>query len=1639
MRAPRKYVAALAFLALSLSYCFGQGYDPSYFYGAVPFQTHLQGQESINLSNGNLHFQIPIVSLPGRDGHDFVYSLSYNSQIWWGRTYVDGAGNTHYFWVDNENWTDSIPRFTFGDIVPPPNDGGQDTCHGNYRVSLPDGRELFFPIYTGCYDNVHQVNVPQFDQTSGSSVDPNSPRGGGCVRDFAYMSWGPTPRVVLENGDTFVLSSNQLTTQHKDANGNTITYSFPGDGSANFIDTVGRTIHLDTSGGAKTITYQDSNGVSQTVTLAYTPKTINPHFHWYAGTDPGPLTRSLLSSITYPNGDRYDFQYNGYFELAKIIYPTGGYTRYDYDFAVVNPSGLDVREVVGKHVCRDPNSRAHVDQNGLPGSCVSVPEDDTVIAPTVVWNSPPQNSATQVTSPNGDKTTYAFSWADQIGAFETQRKFYPAGSTTPLRTIDTTNSSNCGVPAQQKVTLDDNSVSMIQWGHGDSSNVYAYQTTFSGTTTNVTSKKEYAYGAGQAGSLVRQTATSFLHVNPVNSNDYGSTAIHILNRKASEAVSDVNNNTLAQATYEYDNYATAMQSSGTVQHDAAYLATANPLITTRGNLTATKRLLNPGNTWLSTTNTYDDAGNVLTTKDPKTNTTTFSYADSWNNSTCAPGSGNAAAYVTKITNALSQFSTRKYNSCSGTVGSSTDPNSQTTTFSYDAVGRPTVVSYPDGGQVSHCYSDGGSGCTASNPQLSETTTTAATGTLNIVTQTLVDGIGQVVTSTLQSDPDGATSTDTVYDGVGRVLKKSNPHRSGTLPTDGWTQFTYDALNRVTVVQQPDSSQVLTSYTGTQTTVTDEAGQQRTSRTDALGRLVAVWEDPGSAPHANYETDYQYDLLDNLVCAAQKGTNTGSFTNCASTPSTWRPRTFQYDSLSRLTSATNPESGTITYSYDNNGNLTTKTAPPPNNGTNSVITTYNYDVLNRLTGKTYSGMTMPTLQYFYDGTTPTGCTPTPPALTDSYKVGRRTSMCDGSGATSWSHDKMGRVLGQSQVQTISGGTNITKSASYAYNLDGSLKTLVYPSLNVVNYTIGGAGRVTQVNDSSNNYVGYSGNSATYTPGGAPVAMTNGQTGSFAGIATSNSYNSRLQPAVLSVNNPTQTIFNLSYNFNPGHDNGNVQQIANGLDSTRSTAYTYDSLNRIHQANTTTTNVPNCWGEAYSIDPWGNLTNISGPTNPNMPGCNTEPLSVAVNSNNQVVGWCYDAAGNLLDMGGCVSQSHSFVYDAEGHLQSPPVVGVTNLAYTYYYDGDDNRVQKCNANPCSSGSTVGTLYWMGAGGEVLDESGRTGTIQEEYIYFNGERIARRDVATGNVHYYFSNHLGSASLIADGSSGNVQQQTDYYPYGGIAYSSGVDTNRYKFNGKERDAESGLDNFGARYFASPIGRWMSPDSVNLTDDRVLNPVNTLNKYGYGGNNPLEYVDPDGRDITVFYDQSGIAGHIVLLAYDQQTGDSAVKSFGPANHGTASRAEELLSIPVPGKDNYGFENITSADQLRQQYASLTIQTSPGETQQAIQYIRTHPGGKYVTLGNNCTTTCTVILRKLRLYSYAPVSPNAFFTTLADQYSKHSQFHWPNNVPQNGVDYGNRRPGYNQFDLLLTAIQRQQEHVTHKLCWTDENGKTVCQ
>ncbi len=202
--------------------------------------------------------------------------------------------------------------------------------------------------------------------------------------------------------------------------------------------------------------------------------------------------------------------------------------------------------------------------------------------------------------------------------------------------------------------------------------------------------------------------------------------------------------------------------------------------------------------------------------------------------------------------------------------------------------------------------------------------------------------------------------------------------------------------------------------------------------------------------------------------------------------------------------------------------------------------------------------------------------------------------------------------------------------------------------------------------------------------------------------------------------------------------------------------------------------------------------------------------------------------------------SYTYDAENHL-------VSTAGVNYTYDGDGERVEKSN----------GEIYWYTSGGEVLDETDLSGNLTGEYVFFGGARIARRD-ASGNVFYYLADHLDSSRVMAEipagGTTATLCYDADFYPFGGErAYTNSCQQN-YKFTGKERDPESGLDNFEARYYGSSVGRFMSADDPfvgwNLADPQ------SLNLYAYVQDNPINDVDPSGHCIGMNNSENGHQGY---------------------------------------------------------------------------------------------------------------------------------------------------------------------------------------
>jgi RHS repeat-associated protein len=311
-----------------------------------------------------------------------------------------------------------------------------------------------------------------------------------------------------------------------------------------------------------------------------------------------------------------------------------------------------------------------------------------------------------------------------------------------------------------------------------------------------------------------------------------------------------------------------------------------------------------------------------------------------------------------------------------------------------------------------------------------------------------------------------------------------------------------------------------------------------------------------------------------------------------------------------------------------------------------------------------------------------------------------------------------------------------------------------------------------------------------------------------------------------------VYSIGYDFHYGAgNNGNVFGIYNYKDANRNQTFTYDSLNRLISAQNAGTdctakvlqNKSEYWGNNYGYDAWGNMLQKS------ITKCGAENLSVVADAHNWIhasgTDYQYDAAGNMTYD---ATASLSYTLDQENRLTGAG-------GYTYTYDGDGNRVKKSNI-------ATGTLYWYMTPG-IVGESDLSGNLTDEYIFFDGERVARK--STNGIFYYFSDHLKTASIVTD-SLGNIKSESDFYPWGGELQFTNNDSNHYKFTGKERDTETGLDYFGARYYSNGLGRWVSadwsPKSIPVPYADFHNPQ-SLNLYGFVGGNPASKADPDGHD----------------------------------------------------------------------------------------------------------------------------------------------------------------------------------------------------
>mgnify|MGYP001591386205 CR=1 FL=1 len=245
--------------------------------------------------------------------------------------------------------------------------------------------------------------------------------------------------------------------------------------------------------------------------------------------------------------------------------------------------------------------------------------------------------------------------------------------------------------------------------------------------------------------------------------------------------------------------------------------------------------------------------------------------------------------------------------------------------------------------------------------------------------------------------------------------------------------------------------------------------------------------------------------------------------------------------------------------------------------------------------------------------------------------------------------------------------------------------------------------------------------------------------------------------------------------------------------------------------------------------------------------------------------YDTHGSMLNLTN-VPDEYRLQWDHRDMIREI-YLGGGGTAY-YQYDSGKQRTRKRIVNENNAG------YWeriyLGGHERYRRYNGSSTTPVEEiesHHLFEGEQrvllvddviVTNKTHADGSAHktgpiyrYQYSNHLGSVCLEIDDQAEIISYE-EYHPYGTSAYramKSGIEASpkRYRYTGMEKDEESGLCYYGARYYAAWLGRWMSADPSGPTDGPNL--------YEYGRGNPVVFRDPDGRASEAFYISAGRPG----------------------------------------------------------------------------------------------------------------------------------------------------------------------------------------
>jgi RHS repeat-associated protein len=781
----------------------------------------------------------------------------------------------------------------------------------------------------------------------------------------------------------------------------------------------------------------------------------------------------------------------------------------------------------------------------------------------------------------------------------------------------------------------------------------------------------------------------------------------------------------------------------------------------------------------STSYTYDGSGNRLTETDA-TGTVTSTY--------------NQFGEVLTRTDQMGGVTANTYDA-QGDLLSTTDARGKTTNFAYDPRGLLLSVTDARGKVTAFAYDASG----------------------NLTTRT--DALSH--------------ATQFVYDARSRLTSVTNA-------LGNVTAFSYDPVGRVTQVTQADGTTISYEYDlgGRRSAMVDAKGNRSTYAYDSSNRLTSETDALNQSTNYSYDsmsnltatadalgrvTNFDYDDFNRLVKTTYPPANTGSIRlfetieydadgNVTKRIDTaGRTTQYGYDAVNRLTSITDPASQVTQYEYNARSEVTALVDAigqryrfnhnPVGQITHvrrgTTVMSFTYDAVgNRKERTDYNGALT---DYTYDALNRLKTITYPDTTTVSYtydKLSRMQTAANENGAVDFDYNKMNRLTGVTDV--------FGQSVDYNYDANGNRTRLSLNAATVATYRYDAVNRLTRILDAAG---------AAFT---FDYDATNKLTQKKApnNVKTSYQYDGLDRLTRLTDAKGAATVKDHQYQYNT------ASQITQIAEPSITRSYGYDARDRLNSASYTNPTQP---AESYAYDSVGNRTSSQLSASYGYQSFNRL-------TNTATASYSYDTNGNLIsrtDSNGTTQ----YGWDFENRLRQVTLPNGSTV--TYKYDALGRRIQRAR----TGGVSTNFIY---DGQDVAKDLNSDGSTVD---YLNGPGIDNklrlidsRLAATGPL-YFLQDHLGSTTALTN-SLGVVTIQLSYDGFGN---SPGSSLTRYDYTGRERDPDTGLLYYRARWYDPQVGRFISEDPIGLAGG--------INQFAYVSNNAQNAKDPTGfYEIDVHY-----------------------------------------------------------------------------------------------------------------------------------------------------------------------------------------------